>query len=716
VDVSIIIVSYNSSSVLKPCLESIRDQSFAGEVEVIVVDNASSDGTPDLVREEYPWVELVAGNENLGYSRGVNVGVRHARGRFFFILNPDTVLKPDSVQELADFMESNPEAGIVGPKLVFHDGNIQLSCRRFYTFKVLVLRRTPLGKIFKNAKAERDHLMLDFDHESTREVDWLLGAAMFVRRTAVESVGLMDERFFLYFEDVDWCYRMEQQGLRVYYHPTSVVVHGYARDSAQSVLNRSFVAHLVSLFRYYDKWNKVWYFIKKYREIAKVTLFILADVVAFNAAFLSAYYLRISLDEIFTNPLFPISAYKKFVYFENLLFVFSFVALGLYKIRRETRVVDELFSITKAIVFASILLMASTYLGQIRTYSRMVVAFVVPLAIIYDWGLRSLIRTLHRTLLSFKVDLKQVCIVGPKRQAKALEARIIRDDRLGLDVVGVIDTSGRSEGILTGTLGSVENIETIAEKYRLQEIIILPGAISDERLAELITMGRRRIIDVTLVTDRAWLVFQQAIVSNLSGRPVVRYPRDTRYAIDRFVKRLTDVVFGGIFVVVSASFYVLYSLYALSKGRRPFTYSDRLGLEGVSITIPTAGDGRSDGPSDFVNLPLFWLVFVGKLSIVGPYALAAEDASRLLAGGRFRFEVRPGVTGYWREGTRREIAEGDLLAQDANYIRHWSLTEDIKIFLTTFGNVLFGRKRMLSVEKSTNNTPRERNTNADTDA
>ena len=133
-----------------------------------------------------------------------------------------------------------------------------------------------------------------------------------VRRDAVESVGLMDERFFLYFEDVDWCYRMKQTGLKVYYHPDSVIVHSYARDSAQSVLNRSFMAHLVSLFRYYEKWNTLLYFMKKYREISKTLLFILVDLIAFNAAFLSAYYLRVILSDIFINPIFPIIVYKKF--------------------------------------------------------------------------------------------------------------------------------------------------------------------------------------------------------------------------------------------------------------------------------------------------------------------------------------------------------------------------------------------------------------------
>jgi len=356
-------------------------------------------------------------------------------------------------------------------------------------------------------------------------------------------------------------------------------------------------------------------------------------------------------------------------------------------------------------VFASILLMTSTYLGQIRTYSRMVVAFLVPFAILYDWGLRSIIRMTHRKLLSLKVDLKRACIVGPTDLAKNLEINRIRDDRLGLDIVGVVDTGTDRNGITTGTLGQAGDIEAIVEKHRVQEVILLPGAVSDEMLAEFVAMGKRRVLDVTLITDHAGLVFQKATVSDLSGRPVIKYPRDTRYAFDRFVKRFTDVLVGGVFVVVSAVFYVIYLLYALSRGRKPFAYSDRLGLEGEPFALPVAGEGRTDGPSDFVNLPLFWLVFIGKMSIVGPYPPALEDAPDRVARCRFRFEVRPGVTGFWRVGARREITAENLLAQDANYIRNWSLTQDAKIFLMSLGVVLTGRNRKMTVVTDTQNRP-----------
>lgn len=703
---SIIIVSYNSLTVLKPCLESLQRQSLAHDSEIIVVDNASSDGCPAMVARDFPRVKLIANSKNVGYSKGVNIGIREARGSLFLILNPDTVVGEDSIERLVTFMENRTDAGIVGPKLVFYDGNIQYSCRRFYNWKVLLLRRTFLGKIFKNSNAVKRHLMLDYDHEELREVDWLLGAAMLVRREAVESVGLMDERFFLYFEDVDWCYRMKQKGWKVYYYPQSVITHGYARDSAQKVLNRSVIAHLASLIRYYEKWNFILYFIKKYREIAKIALFVGLDIIAFNLAFFSAYYLRVNLHEIFTNPIFPINIYRQFVLFENLLFVATFLALGLYRIRRETTSVDELFKIGQAITLASVLLMASTYLSQIRIYSRMVVAFLVPFAIAYSWILRTAVRLFHKKLLELKIDLKRVVIIGTGDAARTFEQQLALHETAGYDVVGIVATDETQHDIFGGSLGSLSEIEKIVRRYRAQELIVLHNAVSPAQLSQLVSMGRKMVIDITVITDYSDLVMRDAKVSNLMGRPVIAYYRDTRYAFDRLTKRAMDIIGASFFLVVSVPFYGVYSICTTIRGRSPFRREMRFGLNAEPIAVPVAGtpdekpDAKRRGISDLVNVPLFLSVIKGDLSLVGPYPLPVQEAHMLDKAHTFRFDVRPGVTGYWRIGDESEVSLDALLAQDADYIRNWSLVTDIKLLFRTLSNLLRGRRTFLSIHRS----------------
>jgi GT2 family glycosyltransferase/lipopolysaccharide/colanic/teichoic acid biosynthesis glycosyltransferase len=700
VDVSVIIVTYNSKPVLGACLESLKRQSSFDRTEVIVVDNASSDGTSEMVRERYPWVDLCSEKVNAGLSAAVNTGIHRASGRYFLILNPDTVLRERAIEILCQFMDRARDAGIVGPKLVFHDGNVQYSCRRFYTWKVLILRRTFLGKIFKDSRAIADHLMLDFNHEVTRKVDWVIGACMFVRREAVRSVGLMDERFFLYFEDVDWCYRMKQRGWSVYYHPDAVVVHDYARESAQSVFNRPFMAHLASLIRYYEKWSVVLYVIKKYREPIKVALFLLIDLVAFNLAFLAAYYTRLATGGFFARTLLPIGAYEQFVVFENILFVFGYMVLGLYKIRRETSTADELFAIAKAVAAAAILLMASTYLSQIHSYSRVVVALLVPYAIAFDALLRTLVRRFHRSLLAQKIDLKRVCVVGRFEEAHRWERALTADPSRGIDVVGIIATGGTDAGSGARSLGKLADIDDIVDKFRVQELVFLPGAVPDDRLAEFVGLRRRRVLDVTVLADYSGLVVHHATVTSLAGHPVIAYRRDTKYGVDRIGKRVLDIALGLVFLIVSLPCCMVYFIYTSVRGGTAYTHESRLGLRGRPVALPVAGAKDSNGPSDIVNLPLFWLVVTGRLSMVGPYPLPSVLADRLEGVAAFRFDFRPGVTGQWRVGRGEGSSLSGLLAQDAGYASNWSLAEDVKIFVTTLPNILRGRKRSLKLTAS----------------
>lgn len=698
VDVSVVIVTHNSRSVLEPCLESLKKNSLFGRCEVIIVDNASSDGTLDLVRERYPWVDLSEGERNAGFSVAVNIGIRRARGRYILILNPDTIVRERSIEMLVRFIEETPDAGIVAPKLVYEDGNLQYSCRRFYNWKVLLLRRTILGRLFKGSKVISEHLMMDYDHAQARRVDWVIGACMLVRREAIESVGLLDERFFLYFEDVDWCYRMKQKGWSVYYDPDATVVHTYARESAQSVLNRSFVAHLSSLVRYYEKWSFVPFFLKRYREVIKITLFLVADVIAFNLAFLSAYFTRHALANLFSRTLLPFAQYEQFLVYENVLFVLTFFVIGLYRIRRDTSPVDELFAIGKGVGVACVLLMASTYLSQIHSYSRMVVAFLAPYAVAYDWAVRAALRRVHRGLLAQRIDLKRVCIVGPAAEASRLERQLLEDAGRGIEVAGIVatDLGPRQSG--ERRLGEVSELAAIVDTYRIQQLIFLPGAAPEERIAEFIVLGRRLMLDVVALKDYTGVMIHEAELTDFAGHPAIIYRRDTRYAVDRLVKRLLDIVLGVCFLVVSLPCSVLYSLYTAIRGGTPYSRESRLGLRGKPFMYPVAGVRSSNGPSDIVNLPLFWLVVAGKLSVVGPYPLPTAHAAEDMA--RFRYDVRPGVTGLWRTGRDDEIPLKALLAQDAGYIRNWSLSKDLKILVATFGRMLMGKKRSLRLEPS----------------
>ncbi len=262
--VSLIVVHYETREPLARLIRSLKAARPQAVREIIVVNN-SGEPIDDLVAGSGWPTRVLSPGRNLGYARGVNEGIRAASEEDVLILNPDIQVLPGTIEALERAAEAHPRAGILAPKLLSADGSLQLSARRFYNWRTLLLRRAPLGSLADRSRTVRSHLMADWDHEETRPVDWVLGAAMWVRRRAMRDVGLMDERYFLYFEDVDWCQRMWRHGFEVVYCADSRMVHDYARASARG-RPRSIRAHAAGLLRFTEKWSAAVYAMSQYRR------------------------------------------------------------------------------------------------------------------------------------------------------------------------------------------------------------------------------------------------------------------------------------------------------------------------------------------------------------------------------------------------------------------------------------------------------------------
>ncbi len=240
------------------CLRGLLSLPSRHQREIIVVDNASADGTPEMVRQEFPSARCLALPKNIGFGPGNNAGLQASIGKYILIMNPDIVILDDALDRLIDFMETHPEVGLVGPQLRNPDGSIQFSCYHFPTPLIPLYRRTPLGHWAVGQKALAHYLMTDWDHQTIREVDWLLGAFLVARRSMIDQLGSFDERFFLYFEDADLCRRAWQSGWRVVYNPEMQVVHYHRRESAGSIFSllTNWIAreHLKSGLKYFLKY------------------------------------------------------------------------------------------------------------------------------------------------------------------------------------------------------------------------------------------------------------------------------------------------------------------------------------------------------------------------------------------------------------------------------------------------------------------------------
>ena len=222
VAVSVIILTWNSERQIRACLASLNQGLSAFSSEVIVVDNGSRDRTCAIVRETRPDAQLLCNPDNRGVAPARNQGIRLAQGEYILILDDDTVVQPGALDSLIRYMEDQPEVGLCGPKLTDADGELQLSCRWFPTLADKLARRLPLAAARKvTCKVE----MADWDHQTIRAVDYVIGACQVIRRRAIQEVGPFDERIFYGPEDVDMCLRLQQAGWQVTYNPDAVVVH-----------------------------------------------------------------------------------------------------------------------------------------------------------------------------------------------------------------------------------------------------------------------------------------------------------------------------------------------------------------------------------------------------------------------------------------------------------------------------------------------------------
>jgi GT2 family glycosyltransferase len=251
-DVSVVVVTYQSAADISRCLDALRDHTTVAEYEVIVVDNASSDGTANIVRREHPSAKLIERTTNIGLSGALNQGAAVAAGRHIFALNPDAQLRDDVVSTLAKYLDEHPDVGVVAPKLLDDDGTLQLSCRAFPSHATAIFSRYSLAtRLFPLNRYSREYLMSDVSHDETRDVDWVSGAAMMFPRAVFERLGGWDAGFFMFNEDVDFCRRVHDAGLRVVYHPEVAVYHriGVSRKAPPRIV----VERHKSMWRYYRK-------------------------------------------------------------------------------------------------------------------------------------------------------------------------------------------------------------------------------------------------------------------------------------------------------------------------------------------------------------------------------------------------------------------------------------------------------------------------------
>ncbi len=661
-DLSIIIVNYNVRQFLENALASISRALEGIEGEIFVVDNGSDDGSVVMVRSLYPSVHVIENAENLGFARANNQALTKASGRYLLLINPDTIVQEDTFRVMLAFFDSNKEAGLAGCKILNPDGSFQLPCRRsFPTPWVAFTKVYGLAALFPSSELFGRYNLTYLDPDQTYPVDAVSGSFMMVRRAVYEQVGGLDETFFMYGEDLDWCFRVAQAGHKVYYVHNTSIIHFKGESTRRSNIDEVRVFyHAMQVFvaKHFGDSRVLRVFlslgislretIEGFRRRLQPLVLAAVDAVLIDVAlFMSAFV-------YFGNPLTFLEGANRIVWFAPALLIVSLLAgVGAYRGSMNSPV-----RVAFGTLGGFVLVSAAVFFVKNLAYSRAVVLLSALVCLILLPALRVVMRVWsvgtkgHAKRKSLFGSRTLIVGAGPAGCELLRRLRTRVDD--GYDIVGFIDTtSGRIGERVDGipVLGSIENVGKVIGEQRVSDVIFSTDALTYGEILSVITRSDGSGVNFRLVPNSLEAIIGKTSIDRLEMLPMVEIEYNIRRPGHKFVKRLLDML-GGIF-----GFVVLYlpvSLFA--RGGKTWQ---------VIRYLPS--------------------VVAGKLSLVG---LPVDDGRGLASELSQRChgaDLGPqGIMGLIQLNRRADLGMDECERYALYYAKNQSLTLDIEIILKAF--------------------------------
>ena len=667
-DLSVIIVNYNVRQFLESALASVGRAMEGVDGEIFVVDNASDDGSAEMVHATFPDVQLIQNDTNIGFARANNAGLARARGRLILLINPDTIVQEDSLREMIRFFDENPDAGLAGCKIMNPDGTFQLPCRRsFPTPWVAFTKIVGLSALFPKSRLFGRYNLTYLSPDETYEVDAVSGSFMMIRREVYEKIGGLDEAFFMYGEDLDWCYRVGEAGYKVYYVHSTKVIHFKGESTKRSAINE--VAVFYDAMRLFvDKhFNRsrllkgilrfgilVTGALAALRRASRPLLMAIADLAAVDLSLLlggTIYFgdaLRLPLHADIVIWIVP------------ALIVFGFLfSAGLYTTHR-----NSLSRSGLAVIGGYVLISAVVFFAKAFAYSRAVVIISGILSLLIVPGWRLAIRLIGDPAAwgSGRKSLfgRRTLIVGtgPSAQEvlKRLRARI--DD--GYDVQGFIDMNRKRIGErIAGVeiVGSVDNVGKIIQERKVSEVIFSADSLTYAEILSVIARAGNTGVNFRLVPNSLEAIIGKTRIDALDTLPLVEIDYNIQRLSNRIIKRLFDVCIGAVLFVTA---------FPLAKLRR---------------SRGTLRPGKSGWGLLFIPG-----VIAGRLSLVGrPLAdIEGQDVLEPAPFAKGAEYLGPrGITGLVQINRRDDLTQEERERYELYYAKNQSLILDCEILLKT---------------------------------
>lgn len=658
---SIIIVNFNVREFLHHALVSLQKAMKGIRGEIIVVDNASDDGSVEMVRRRFASVHLIASKTNLGFARANNLALKRARGKFLLLINPDTIVQEDTLRVMLRFFAENPDVGLAGCKILNPDGTFQLACRRSFPRPWAALTKmTGLSGLFPRSRWFGKYNLTYLNPDETYEIDAVSGSFMMVRREAYEQVGGLDEDFFMYGEDLDWCYRIQQAGWKNYYVHSTQIIHYKGESTKRSDLNE------IKTF-----YQAMHLFVQKHLSNSRFFALLIRFAITVSS--------RLAVVKAFVRPL--LVALVDFLLVDLSLLIAELIWFGTIS-RLPAEAYPIVYTVPAFIVVVSLYL-AGVYTHRRMSVSRSMVAtgisFVVISALVFffkDYGfsrgmtmISGLLSLLFLPFWRFSLKLtgksasegrrsilgRRTLIVGTDKSARELLRRLRSRVSDGYDVVGFVDVNRKRVGEkLSGLpiVGSTDNIGKVIQEHRASNVIFAPQTLSYGDILSVIGRTRELSVNFHLVPSTLEVIIGKGSIDSLDELPLVQITYNIEKSANRILKRLFDIVFSSVLLI---------SLY-------PFVY------------LRKAGAGRSDSRI-ILGLPS---VLSGERSLVGP-----PNASQTLSDkGKENVPAslylgKPGLTGLVQLQADRALSKEELEQYNLYYAKNQTLALDLEILLKT---------------------------------
>ena len=635
-DISIVIVNYNVKDHLDACLASIyKSNNEEYKIEIFVVDNNSIDGSSNFIKGKYPEIKLIENEKNLGFSKANNIALKQVTGKYILLLNPDTILEEGTFEKLIKFCEDNEDTGAISSKLIQANGKIDLACKRsFPTLPVALPRIIGLSKFFPKSKIFGKYNLTYLDENETYEVEAICGAFMFMPKYVLDKVGLFDEDYFMYGEDLDLCYRIKKNGYKIFYYPEVKTVHLKGESTKKSGL--TYVNNFYGAMNIFVKKNLggsillsmimrlgvfYWSFFSYLKRIFKLLKFPFLDIILLYLSFLISIKTRFN---IFPNIdyLFILT-----VYIAIWLIIFS-----IFKVYSKRHNIS-LAKTFNALIAGFFINSSITYFFKQYAYSREVILFSTILGLIFLISYRGLIN-LYRFFVAKNIMLRKVnfLIVGDKELNQDVEERFL----------------AKYNVIYFNKITDKKDLNTLSEIIKLKninEVVFSGDYFSNHEILKIMWdySGKNVIFKIVPIGNDLIL---SKLHSNISDLSLVEIEYNIKNKMNIFLKRIFDLILSFLLIITVYPFIVLY--YKLKKGNISRHTSKLLLLPGVL-----------KGKYSFVGIPV-WFETTGK-----------------------EYLGKRGLTGIIQLNHFEGINPEEMMNYNIFYAKNQNLKMDIEILLKT---------------------------------